>query len=602
MTDDAVDDPDAPGTATSTGRHVFRAGTLAAGAVIVLQLLQQTIGAFDPRPVVSVLIVVAVFFTGLVAQRVGARRAQRAAVAARDAQLRQILGVWPPEELPKVDALRLGVFPARRDLDGSAPYVPRTVDEPLRAALVAGSVVLVYGPPRSGKSRTALEAITAARPGARVLAPRGSKAMGELLALDPPVDLGEVDSVVWLDGLDRYAGTMDALSLDGLAALTRGSTVVMTVRSDDWAELLKCGGDRGETARAVAARAKAFELPAQLDSAETAAARRAYPRVDLNGGIGTALAAHGTDLTDPPVRVATPVESRDPVGPGRRDPELIGSLAGAVAAVVAFALVWALAGFSTPPKPTIGDQVSDIKRDGSQGGRHAVVFPVDLHGSGDTSYVFLFQDLQGVVAHPQSDQLRVYDVRGGDLVLKLRFQPSGERAVYQFRSSADVDLDGKHEFIGGYGLAADNEQDLVPFAISWDDEHERYRLITFDLGAPALSRPPAASDAAPYMHELTFRDPGGASISGHPVQDFAVTTAPARLVAGYFLALAPGTVGQPYELHSATFDSNHGEPHVTPCQLPGRPFVVAHVASGRAAFKVIQDRWDAASRGKVCQP
>jgi hypothetical protein len=322
--------------------------------------------------------------------------------------------------------------------------------------------------------------------------------------------------------------------------------------------------------------------------------------VDLNGGIGTALAAHGTDLTDPPARVATPVASRDPVGPGRRDPELIGSLAGAIAAVVAFALVWALAGFSTPPKPTIGDQVSEIKRDGAQGGRRAIVFPVDLHGSGEASYVFLFQDVEGVARHPQSDQLRVYDVRGGDLVLKLRFQPAGERAVYQFRSSADVDGDTTHEFIGGYGLAADHSQDLVPFAISWDNQRQRYRLISFDLGAPVLSRPPDASIAALYRRRLVFRDPSGKSIAGHPVQDFAVTETPARLVAGYFLAPAAGTIGVPYELHTATFDSNHLGPHLTPCTLPDRRFVVAHIASGRAPFQVIGERWDAASRGKPC--
>ena len=103
-----------------------------------------------------------------------------------------------------------------------------------------------------------------------MLAPRGRRALAELLALDPPIDLGDVDTIVWLDGLERFAGTMDSLSLEGLMDLTHKSTVVMTVRDSDWTRLLGASGDRGETARAVAAQARALELPSALTDDEHA--------------------------------------------------------------------------------------------------------------------------------------------------------------------------------------------------------------------------------------------------------------------------------------------------------------------------------------------
>ncbi len=216
---DPVEESERAPARVTTRSHLRFAGALGVGAVAVLGVLQSAIGAFNPRPIVSVLIVAAVFFAGLWAQRIASRRAARTAAAERATQLREILGVWPPEALPNVDTLRLGVYPLRRDVDAQAPYVPRAIDEPLRAALHEGCVALVHGPARSGKSRTALEAISAARPGARVLAPRGRRALAELLALDPPIDLGDVDTIVWLDGLERFAGTMDSLSLEGLMDL-----------------------------------------------------------------------------------------------------------------------------------------------------------------------------------------------------------------------------------------------------------------------------------------------------------------------------------------------------------------------------------------------
>ena len=323
-----------------------------------------------------------------------------------------------------------------------------------------------------------------------------------LLALSPPIDLGNVTTVVWLDDLERYAGSVDAVTLDQLQDLTGGSTIITTVRRDDWQALLGERGDRGETARALAARAQAFEVPTELESEEQAKAELASP-LDLVGGIGAALCGAGTDGAPPPARVKPPEYERDSVPPARSGPPAPPPQHRRARSGRRARAVWVLAGFSTPrTPPTIGEQISAIKRAGSQGGRQVRVYgPVDLRGSGEASYLFQFQDGPGGVSSPRSDQLRVYDVLGTKLVQRLRFEPDGPRAVFQYRSSADVDQDNGAEIVGGYGESgtAGARQALVPFAINWDDAAQRYQMVFIDLGVPTLSsrRPtsPRASTA-----------------------------------------------------------------------------------------------------------
>ena len=85
------------------------------------------------------------------------------------------------------------------------PYVPRTahdVDIRLRAALVAGRMVLVVGPSKSGKTRTAFEAIRARWGQAQLAAPAPGSLAG--LAAHPRLQTSSDPLVVWLDDLDRF--------------------------------------------------------------------------------------------------------------------------------------------------------------------------------------------------------------------------------------------------------------------------------------------------------------------------------------------------------------------------------------------------------------
>ncbi len=562
---------------TSTRRQLRWAGALGVGAVAVLGVLQSVIDKFNPRPIVSVLIVVAVFFAGLLAQRIGSRRTARAGAAARDARLRELLGIWPAETLPEVDMLRLGVYPLRRDADPAAPYVPRASDAPLRAALGEGCVALVHGPARSGKSRTALEALRAARPGARILAPRGREALAELLALDPPIDLGDADTVVWLDGLERFAGTLDALSLDGLVALAHGSTVVMTVRDSDWTRLLAASGDNGETARAVAARARAFELPAALTATETEAAQSVYPGVDFASGIGAALAARGTENAPPPPRTPVPVEQIDPVPSGSRDPELMLPLVGVVAALAAVALIWTQAGFSTPVAPSVVSQVTKIRQDVATKGREVQHYQIRLQGAdADFDQYFRLIDPRG----RRSDEVEIYDLENGRLKKRFDFEPAGPRAIFRTRATKDVNGDGSQDVVAGISYACTHAScprggSMLPVVINWDDAHHRYRIVGLNLRRPQVDGSVAASDAADYDGWVRFADPGRhESVAGYRVENFGFTKfGSARLLIGAYLTPVHGSPG--YELHAWRFDNLRESPAVSPCPPRRGPLSIA---------------------------
>ena len=282
--------------AVAAGAAVVAAG----GAVALLQVLQQAIGVFDPRPQISLVIVVAAFLAGLVAARLRNRRKAAEGRAERAASLSELFVLWP--SAAEADPLRLGVFPPRRDT-GADHYVARDGDGPLRAALVPGAVVVVVGEPRAGASRTALEAVRAELGTVGLLVPCGPEALQALLDLDPPLRVRGTRLTVWLDGLDRYTRSFDRPALDTLLALADEVTVVATIRRGHWDAWMRSSGERGAAARAMAARARVFDLPAGLAQRELLDARTHYPALDFGAGVGHALASSGRESAAPPAAV-----------------------------------------------------------------------------------------------------------------------------------------------------------------------------------------------------------------------------------------------------------------------------------------------------------
>lgn len=605
------------------GARTSVTGAVVAGvALVLLQVLQQTVGAFNPRPVMSTLIVVAVFAATFVTKRLQEQRVEAAAAA----RLARLLEVSPPRPAQDCDRTALGVLPHRRALGGDGPYVPRTVDAEVRAATAPGAIVLLFGPALAGSSRTAYEAAAAALESAPVIAPRGPAALEELMALEPPFDLGGSTRIVWLDGLERYAEMLDATTLEELRMLgapppskfarRRGrsrprvaASVIATVRADNWGALLAATDTSGHGARAFAAEARAFEVSSALDTGENAAARRAYPDVDLEAGIGAALASTGRESAVPLAWQAGPADVASHARPSP-DLQVLIPAALATTAVLAAALVWHQAGFSTPEPPTIADQLTAIKRGAARQGRR-VFSPMkgtlDLTGTGEGSYVLYVRSQSN--ADPRSDEIRVYDRHGDRLREGLRFEPTGPRAQFSFRGATDVDGDGADEVVAGYSRP-DARQAMVPFVLDWDESRNRYALVPLDLGRPRLANPklarkfviPARQYRPVYARAIAFRDRRGTVLRGRRVQDFVMLGGPLRVVAGYFLKPPlTSTDLLILQLRGGDLARNVGVPLVRPCTLRGLPVLTTSLRlSERSMTRAIDERWTAESRNRLC--
>ncbi|MFE0374923.1 tetratricopeptide repeat protein [Streptomyces inhibens] len=144
---------------------------------------------------------------------------------------------WPGVE--DVDPIALGVRPTHRTggLPPLPPYVIRDRDDELNSAVTQararGGLVLLLGEPFTGKSRSALEAMTEGLAGFRVFAPaRGA----DLRGLPALLQGRPGRYAVWLDDLDGHLGDggLEPRLLDRLAGLR--VVVLATMRDDAYDE------------------------------------------------------------------------------------------------------------------------------------------------------------------------------------------------------------------------------------------------------------------------------------------------------------------------------------------------------------------------------
>jgi tetratricopeptide (TPR) repeat protein len=194
--------------------------------------------------------------------------------------------------LPRVETvdpyLLLGVTRSPHVDDHAArgerpPYVARTVDRSIDAALREHGLVLITGFAASGKTRSAFEAVRRLGPDTRLLLAKRPADLAEILRLYPAIDTGPGAVVLWLDDLERYAAVLDASSLVRLHG-ELGLIVVATVRSSRYADLKA-------SARALVDRMREVQVRGEMDAAEAAAAARLYPRENFRGGLGESLLA-----------------------------------------------------------------------------------------------------------------------------------------------------------------------------------------------------------------------------------------------------------------------------------------------------------------------
>ncbi|MCI4046133.1 hypothetical protein [Streptomyces sp. TRM75563] len=192
-------------------------------------------------------------------------------------------GAWP--QARDWDGLLAGVHRARPGQDGSLlpPYVPRDIDEELRALLTAaardGGLVLVTGDSTSGKTRAAFEALRASLPNHRVVQPADRS---ELPAVARAVTCSSEPCVVWLDDLERYLGPgSDSLTPALLRHFAAGTTAVLatmrlrqyeTYTADHNSSRDTAGADNG-THKSVLVTARRVDLDRMWSGTELAGAR-----------------------------------------------------------------------------------------------------------------------------------------------------------------------------------------------------------------------------------------------------------------------------------------------------------------------------------------
>jgi len=569
---------------SSRATTAARAGAVFAVTLVVLQILQQVVGAFNPRASVSALIALTAATATFALDRL---RQGRQAVQERNAALDAALRFWPLRRLGEVDRRRLGVFPAKVEHGEPADrlYLPGEQDLELREAVKPGRFVLVLGAPRVGKSRAALEAARLALGDeAWLIVPRDAAGLRAIAdAYPPPGARLEEDTVLWLDGLERYVECLDAGVLDRILTYEPPPAVVATMRSGDYDELLAGTSD---AARTVATRAHVFELDDDGSGRERAASGRGEP---------AALAA--LPPSDAP---------RDATG-NAGDRLVLATGAVALAGLVATVAVSLGGGFS---EPTLSQRLDSIRRGATLDRRSTeMTRTADFHGTGDKSYLFLFADKQslpepGRAPRPRtSDELRIYDRSGNGLKLRFRFQPEQPGLVYQHRYLGDIDGDGEEELVGGWGVPGEASQALLPFMVDWDEGANRYRLTSLQ---PSPALPVAAPSALgvpfvdTYKRRLDLRD-GKQSLSGYRVQDFAIVK-PSRLVTGVVVKPMTPTLTGTVELKPSILRLAGAGPELIPCHVQGvdSPRVLWH--PGRLLANVISDRWPAVSKSRPCVP
>lgn len=172
------------------------------------------------------------------------------------------------------------------------PYAPRDCDAALRAALDRSGFVVLIGPSKAGKSRTAFEAALATRPDAELIVPRAGGRSLQQLAQGDLLDVIWAGRrvVVWLDDLERYlapSGGFDAGHLSQLCGRHPRLVVLATLRTDQYALLARPGTEEiGKTARQVLGAAEQLRMDLALSQAERDAAASAYPDEDFSAEVG----------------------------------------------------------------------------------------------------------------------------------------------------------------------------------------------------------------------------------------------------------------------------------------------------------------------------
>ena len=543
----------------------------AAGLAIATLVLPQLTNIAGPTPLLTLFVTAALALAGACVQRWVAFNRQLGA-------LENALRVWPPRQLKATKMAALGVYPVGST--GGGDYQPRREDEKLREALRSSAPVVVHGPARSGKSRAVREAACKEFGDIPAIVPVGSDALRWLADHDVDAKLEAPEVCLWLDALDRYFDVLDVPTLETLTAVSsRKVRIVATVRTGQWEALLRQGGQRCEAARALCESSEVVKLEAFKPAARHELAPADEQRV---------LAPEQPTVPQQP---PAPEELRS--GEQPRSPSKDRLFQGLFAALVATLAAGAIIGFASDWRsmvqpPPIADQINDTVESMLADGGHVVVNErLALHPSEEDSWLVVVEDehngsefYAGATGapgapKPRSDEVRIYDVSGGWLRLRLDFRPQGRgRTARAWVTPAgappafDYNDDGTREVIAGYEIP-DAHEELLPFAIDWERDH--YQLIPMTPDPPQLATTGFAGQSIALRDDLYLKrlrldnavvGRAADALSGYQVQGFALTRNPTvRLLTGYY-AQPPGG-DQVLEMRANQIE--HSDLELRPC-------------------------------------
>jgi len=226
--------------------RVVWAGGAAAG-VAVLQFLQRVVEAVHLSSGVFWLLSALIFVTGLGIGQWRQVQAARDAARAYEAAMDEALACWPPRPVSSFMPHDVGVHPRLDAALERSPYVTRDADGDLSEAIREDSLLVVFGPPGAGKSRSAFESVQEHAGDAILLMPEDAKGLKALVAQTPSAVLARgTRAVLWIEGLEHY---LDGLDVDALIRFLRwadsSSIVLIATIRDDALERLLASGARG---------------------------------------------------------------------------------------------------------------------------------------------------------------------------------------------------------------------------------------------------------------------------------------------------------------------------------------------------------------------
>jgi hypothetical protein len=209
------------------------------------------------------------------------------------------------------------------------------------------------------------------------------------------------------------------------------------------------------------------------------------------------------------------------------------------AATGAGALTWFVTRDAPEDQRTAAQHLDDDLAKAAREHRHTVYHQIfALHPGADQSHLLVIRDdrlrdkLRTDLAAPNSDEIRIYDVQGADLVHRFTFrpqdagtvrqEPEGDHPAFQFRIYAvkDYDKNGKPEIVGAFERFTLATGALpVPVVVAWDEGESEYRIEPLIRKAPHL-RPDVGvglSSQAAYTRPTPIRD----QLSGKVVRGYA---------------------------------------------------------------------------------